>query len=66
MRKLTKAEFDELTVKLHNYLKNVKQCTLADALGVKDAEAYHNYMIAEAYNQHPDRFQKLLALRGEA
>lgn len=62
MKKLTKAEFDELTAKLHNYFKTVKPIklgkgvaflgNLADALGVEDAEAYLQYQIEEAYKQH--------------
>lgn len=62
MKKLTKAEFDELTVKLHKYFKTVKPIklakgiaflgSLADALGVEDAEAYQQYQIEEAYQQH--------------
>lgn len=62
MKKLTKAEFDELTVKLHKYFKTVKPIklakgiaflgSLADALGVEDAEAYQQYQIEEAYRQH--------------
>lgn len=62
MKKLTKAEFDELTVKLYSYFKNVQPIklgkgiaflgSLADALGVEDAKAYQQYQIEEAYQQH--------------
>lgn len=58
MKKLTKAAFDELTAKLNNYLKNVKPSalengvSLEDALGKEDADAYNQYLINEAYQQH--------------
>lgn len=62
MKKLTRAEFSELTEKLHNYFNNVKPIdlgngvsflgSLADALGKEDAEAYQQYQIEEAYQQH--------------
>lgn len=62
MKKLTRAEFDKLTEKLHTYFKNVKPMdlgngvsflgSLADALGKEDAEAYQQYQIEEAYQQH--------------
>ena len=73
MKKLTRAEFSELTEKLHNYFNNVKPIdlgngvsflgSLADALGKEDAEAYQQYQIEEAYQQHGIRPKqpKLLA-----
>ena len=67
MKTLTKTEFDKLTVKLHNYFNNVKPIdlgngvsflgSLADALGKEDAEAYQQYQIEEAYQQHGIRLQ---------
>ena len=62
MKTLSKTEFYKLTVKLHNYFNNVKPMdlgngvsflgSLADVLGKEDAEAYQQYQIEEAYQQH--------------
>lgn len=58
MKKLDKAKFEELTVKLHNYFQTVPESqqeegvNMADVLGKEDAKAYSQHLIAEAYEQH--------------
>ena len=62
MKKITKAEFEALAAKLSTYLENAPKINLgkgvyflgnvADALGVEDAEAYNQYLISEANQQH--------------
>lgn len=62
MKILNKAEFAELNVKLHNHFINNRPISLGngvsfvgntvDALGKEDAEAYQQYLINEAYQQH--------------
>lgn len=58
MKQITKVQAEELTVKLHTYLKNTPKAdkaagvALEDALGKEDAEAYSQYLQNQAYQQH--------------